>query len=99
MLTYQQVVTLLQLTQGSASTENALKASEQSKILAIFTVVTVIFVSAYILSGVAGTNSPRSRPHCHGLPHSLLSRLKASMLRRHGRQGRSPAARVSSQAT
>lgn len=39
-----QVVTLLQLTQGSASTENALKASEQSKILAIFTVVTVIFV-------------------------------------------------------
>lgn len=37
------VVTLLQLTQGSASTENALKASEQSKILAIFTVVTVIF--------------------------------------------------------
>ncbi|KAL1850769.1 hypothetical protein Daus18300_012777 [Diaporthe australafricana] len=35
-----QVVTLLQLTQGSASTENALKASEQSKILAIFTVVT-----------------------------------------------------------
>ncbi|KAH8773679.1 hypothetical protein F5883DRAFT_27102 [Diaporthe sp. PMI_573] len=39
------VVTLLQLTQGSASTENALKASEQSKILAIFTVVTVIFVS------------------------------------------------------
>lgn len=40
-----QVVTLLNLLQGQASTENALKASEQSKILAVFTVVTVVFVS------------------------------------------------------
>lgn len=47
-----QVVTLLQLTQGSASTENALKASEQSKILAIFTVVTVIFVRQCIEVGL-----------------------------------------------
>ncbi|KAK2597778.1 hypothetical protein N8I77_012542 [Diaporthe amygdali] len=37
------VVTLLTLLQGEASTENALKANEQSKILAVFTVVTVIF--------------------------------------------------------
>lgn len=40
-----QVVTLLTLLQGEASTENALRASEQSKILAVFTVVTVLFVS------------------------------------------------------
>lgn len=39
-----QVVTLLTLLQGQASTENALKASEQSKILAVFTVITVVFV-------------------------------------------------------
>lgn len=40
----EQVVTLLTLLQGEASTENSLRASEQSKILAVFTVVTVIFV-------------------------------------------------------
>lgn len=37
-------MTLLTLLQGEASTENSLRASEQSKLLAVFTVVTVIFV-------------------------------------------------------
>lgn len=40
-------MTLLTLLQGEASTENAVKASEQSKILAVFTLVTVVFVRAY----------------------------------------------------
>lgn len=40
-------MTLLTLLQGEASAENALKASEQSKILAVFTVVTVVFVCVY----------------------------------------------------
>lgn len=66
------MVTLLQLTQGSASTENALKASEQSKILAIFTVVTVIFVSRSIKFCVRQTNF--SRPRFRGSPHFSLSK-------------------------
>ncbi|KAL2286025.1 hypothetical protein FJTKL_07270 [Diaporthe vaccinii] len=86
------VVTLLQLTQGSASTENALKASEQSKILAIFTVVTVIFVSSHKLYT---RHTDSCRPRFRGSPHFSLSKYKASTPRRHGRPVRSPVAQSS----